>query len=200
MNLKKIDFFIPLIIVVAILVFLAMGYIGSFDYRFEDPLKPSVFIVIILACIVFGTTFLLTNRKVSVEKTKKIDILSEKLLVGLVIVALILQAANLVLMGGIPLFNSVLKSNATTNIWRIAYPLFLIMINVLLAKYYDKKYLILVALGALIFGLNGYRTSVLGILGSCFTSGPDMDLLLRLIIKLLSWLYSLLNIFFLYRL
>lgn len=135
MNLKKIDFFNPLIIVVAILVFLAMGYIGSFDYRFEDPLKPSVFIVIILACIVFGTTFLLTNRKVSVEKTKKIDILSEKLLVGLVIVALILQAANLVLMGGIPLFNSVLKSNATTNIWRIAYPLFLIMINVLLAKY-----------------------------------------------------------------
>lgn len=168
MNLKKIDFFNPLIIVVAILVFLAMGYIGSFDYRFEDPLKPSVFIVIILACILFGTTFLLTNRKVSVEKTKKIDILSEKLLVGLVIVALILQAANLVLMGGIPLFNSVLKSNATTNIWRIAYPLFLIMINVLLAKYYDKKYLILVALGALIFGLNGYRTSVLGILGSCF--------------------------------
>ena len=109
MNLKKIDFFNPLIIVVAILVFLAMGYIGSFDYRFEDPLKPSVFIVIILACIFFGTTFLLTNRKVSVEKTKKIDILSEKLLVGLVIVALILQAANLVLMGGIPLFNSVLK-------------------------------------------------------------------------------------------
>ena len=135
MNLKKIDFFNPLIIVVAILVFLAMGYIGSFDYRFEDPLKPSVFIVIILACIVFGTTFLLTNRKVSVEKTKKIDILSEKLLVGLVIVALILQAANLVLMGGIPLFNSVLKSNATTNIWRIAYPLFLIMINMMMNCY-----------------------------------------------------------------
>jgi oligosaccharide repeat unit polymerase len=42
------------------------------------------------------------------------------------------------------------------------------MINILLAKYYDKKYLLLVILGALIFGLNGYRTSVLGILGSSF--------------------------------
>ena len=69
------------------------------------------------------------------------DFLSEKLLIILVVIALILQALNIVLIGGIPLFDSVLKSNATTNIWRVAYPLFLIMMNVLLAKYYDRKYL-----------------------------------------------------------
>ncbi|MGN0176993.1 MAG: oligosaccharide repeat unit polymerase family protein [Methanobrevibacter sp.] len=168
MNLKKIDFFNPLIIVVAILVFLVMGYIGSFDYRFEDPLNMNVFLIIIFACILFSGGFLIIKNKIKVENTREINFISEKLLIILVLIALVLQTLNIVLIGGIPLFNSVLKSNATTNIWRVAYPLFLIMINILLAKYYNKKYLILVALGALIFGLNGYRTSVLGILGSSF--------------------------------
>lgn len=168
MNLEKIDFFQPIIVVVAILAFLLMGYIGSFNYRFEDPLDIEVILTIIFACIIFAIGALIVKYKINVEKTKEINFLSEKLLIILVIIALILQTLNLVLIGGIPLFNSVLKSNATTNIWRIAYPLFLIMINILLAKYYDRKYLALIFLGALIFGLNGYRTSVLGILGSSF--------------------------------
>ncbi|OEC96557.1 MULTISPECIES: oligosaccharide repeat unit polymerase family protein [Methanobrevibacter] len=168
MNIRKIDFFNPLIVVVAIVVFLLMGYAGSFDYRFEDPLNMNVFLTIIFACIVFATGFLVMENKIIVDKTKEINFISERLLIILVLIALILQTLNIILIGGIPLFNSVLKSNSTTNIWRIAYPLFLIMINLLLAKYYNKKYLILVALGALIFGLNGYRTSVLGILGSSF--------------------------------
>ena len=168
MNLKEIDFFNPMIIVVAILVFLAMGYIGSFNYRFEDPLKLEVILTILFSCFIFTIGVVLVKYKINISDVKEIDFLSEKLLVILVLIAIVLQGFNLVLIGGIPLFNSVLKSNATTNIWRIAYPLFLIMINILLAKYYDRKYLLLVALGALIFGLNGYRTSVLGILGSSF--------------------------------
>lgn len=168
MEIEKIDFFQPFIIVVAIIVFLVMGYIGSFNYRFEDPLKPEVILTILFSCLIFALGVFAVKYKVNVEKTKDLDFLSEKLLVALVIIALILQTLNMVLLGGIPLFNSVLKSNATTNIWRVAYPLFLITINLLLAKYYDKKYLLLVVLGALIFGLNGYRTSVLGILGSSF--------------------------------
>lgn len=168
MKLEKKDYFQPLIVVVAILAFLLMGYIGSFNYRFEDPLDLEVILTIVFACIVFAAGALIVKFKIRVDKTKEINFLSEKLLVILVMIALILQTLNLVLIGGIPLFNSVLKSNATTNIWRIAYPLFLIMINILLAKYYDRKYLSLVLLGALIFGLNGYRTSVLGILGSSF--------------------------------
>ena len=58
MNIKKIDFFNPLIVVVAIIIFLAMGYAGSFDYRFEDPLKMSVFLVVISASIIFAAGFL----------------------------------------------------------------------------------------------------------------------------------------------
>lgn len=168
MNLKETDLFQPLIVVVAILAFLAMGYIGSFNYRFEDPLDLEVILTILFACLAFMAGAAIVKFKVKVENVKETDFLSEKLLVICVLIALILQAVNLILIGGIPLLSSVLKSNATTNIWRVAYPLFLIMINVLLAKYYDRKYLLLVFLGAVIFGLNGYRTSVLGILASAF--------------------------------
>lgn len=168
MKLEKLDFFQPLIVVVAILAFLLMGYIGSFNYRFEDPLNSKVILTVIFACIVFSAGALFIKFKVSAENTREVSFLSEKLVLTLTIIALGLQTLNLVLIGGIPLLSSTLKANATTNIWRIAYPLFLIMINILLAKYYDKKYLLLVILGALIFGLNGYRTSVLGILGSSF--------------------------------
>ena len=145
-----------------------MGYIGSFNYHFEDPLNSQVILTVIFACIVFSAGALFIKFKVNAENTREVSFLSEKLVLTLTIIALGLQTLNLVLIGGIPLLSSTLKANATTNIWRIAYPLFLIMINILLAKYYDKKYLLLVILGALIFGLNGYRTSVLGILGSSF--------------------------------
>ena len=175
MNLKEIDFFNPYILIVAILAFLAMGYIGSFNYRFDDPLDMEVIALILFSCTIFAIGVIIVKYKVNVENTKEISFLSERLLLILVIIALILQTSNIILLGGIPLFNSELKAKATTNIWRIAYPLFLIMINILLAKYYDRKYLILVLLGALIFGLNGYRTSVLGILGSAFITLYYLD-------------------------
>ena len=167
MKSEKLDFFHPLIIVAAILVFLAMGYVGSFNYRFEDPLNTGVILTVIFASAVF-VLGLIFAKKIKIKNSVEFDFLSEKLLIILVMIALVLQCLNMVLLGGIPLFDSVLKSNATTNIWRIAYPLFLIIINILLAKYYKRKYLVLVLLGALVFGLNGYRTSVVGILGSSF--------------------------------
>lgn len=179
MDLKKIDFFQPLILVVAILAFLAMGYIGSFNYRFEDPLDFEVVLTILFACLMFIIGLAVVKFKINITEVKEIHFLSEKLIVILVIVSLVLQALNLVLIGGIPLFSSTLKSNATTNIWRVAYPLFLIMINILLAKHYDRKYLLLVLLGAIIFGLNGYRTSVLGILGSSFITLYYLDKISR---------------------
>ena len=175
---NKIDFFNPLIVVVGILAFLAMGYVGSFNYRFEDPLDAEVILTVIFACIVFAVGYLAVKYKANIE-TGETNYLSEKLLLTLAIIALILQSLNLVLLGGIPLFNSTLKANATTNIWRVAYPLFLITINLLLAKYYDRKYLILIIIGALIFGLNGYRTSVLGILGSSFITLYYLDKISR---------------------
>ena len=165
---RKIDFFQPYIVPVAILAFLVMGYIGSFNYRFEDPLNTQTILTIIYAAALFAIASIIVSKKFKIDSVNEINFLSEKILLIFIILALILQSLNMVLLGGIPLFDSVLKSNATTNLWRIAYPLFLILINILLAKYYDRKYLILVLLGALVFGLNGYRTSVVGILGSAF--------------------------------
>ena len=175
MNFKKFDFFSPYIVAFAIVVFLSMGYIGSFNYRFEYPLSLETIGVVLLGTLIFLAGAGIVKFKVTIDKKESCPIynrinnfFSEKILTILVLIAIILQSLNMILIGGIPLFNSVLKSNATTNIWRIAYPLFLIMINILIAKYYKKRYLILVLIGALIFGLNGYRTSVIGILVSVF--------------------------------
>lgn len=175
----KRDFFNPLIVVAAILVFLVMGYIESLNYRFENPLNIEVILTVIFSCAIFTAGVLLIKYKSKIKSTKEIKFLSERLLLGLSIIALILQAINMILLGGIPLFDSVLKSNATTNIWRVAYPLFLIALNLLLAKYYRKKYLTLIIAGTLIFGLNGYRTSVLGILGSSFITLYYLDKISR---------------------
>ena len=161
--MKTKNIFNPMIVVVASLIFLVMGYIGSFNYRFENPLSAEVILTVIFACAIFTIGVYLPHPKI---KTQDIDFLNEKTLLALATLALVLQAVNLVLLGGIPLFSSTLKSSATTNIWRVAYPLFLITLNLLIAKHYNRKYLAVIIAGALIFGLNGYRTSVLGILGS----------------------------------
>ena len=61
----KLDFFNPMILVVGILAFLAMGYIGSFNYRFEDPLKLEVILAVAFACIVFIVGYLISAKKVN---------------------------------------------------------------------------------------------------------------------------------------
>ena len=162
--IKKI--FNPLIIVFATIIFLIMGYVGSFNYRFENPVNNQVILTVIFSIVVFSIGYLITTK--FNLKNKNIVILNEKSILIITIIALILQCINLILLGGIPLLDSTLKSNATTNIWRVAYPLFLIFLNILLYKHYNRKYLLLIILGGFIFGLNGYRTSVLGILGSSF--------------------------------
>ena len=68
---NKIDYFNPMIVVVGILAFLAMGYIGSFNYRFEDPLKLEVILTIIFACIIFSVGVLLAKHKINIESMFK---------------------------------------------------------------------------------------------------------------------------------
>lgn len=168
MELKRVDFFSPWIVALVIILFLIMGYIGSFNYRFEDPLNSSVIAIVLYSVAIFLIASLIVKYKIKVEEIPMKQVLTEKIILTVVIVAILLQCLNLVLLGGIPLFNSVLKSNATTMLWRVSYLLFLPFMNLLLARNYKKRYLILVLIGALIYGLNGYRTSVLGVLGSSF--------------------------------
>ena len=74
---SKIDFFNPLIVVVGILAFLAMGYIGSFNYRFEDPLSWQVILTVIFACIVFTIGYAIVKYKVSIPEKREIDFIVE---------------------------------------------------------------------------------------------------------------------------
>ncbi len=92
----------------------------------------------------------------------------EKILLAIVILGIILQIINLVHLGGIPLFSSVLKSKAATKIWLISYILFLPGINLLLVKYNRKTHYILLIIGLLLFSLTGYRTTPIAILISTF--------------------------------
>ena len=170
MNFRKIDFFSPWIVAFCILIFLAMGYIGSFNYRFEYPLSIQTISTVIFAVVVFMVFSLIVRYKIKLTSAYKIksSFLSERLLLALTVIAIVLQCINLDLIGGIPLFDSVLKSNATTMLWRISYLIYLPAVNVLIAKNYRKRYLLLVIAGAIVYGLNGYRTSVIGVLGSSF--------------------------------
>lgn len=168
MEFKKIDLFSPWIVGAVIILFLIMGYIGSLNYRFEDPLDLSVILIVLYSVAIFIIGAIIVKKKVKVKEIELKQILSEKIVLTIVIIAIELQCLNLILLGGIPLFDSVLKSNATTMLWRVSYLLFLPSINILIARNYKKRYLILVLIGALVYGLNGYRTSVIGVLGSVF--------------------------------
>ncbi|MCC7552996.1 MAG: oligosaccharide repeat unit polymerase family protein [Methanobacteriaceae archaeon] len=176
-RIKNIDIFSPYIVVFAILVFLGMGYFGSFNYRFDSPLSIEAILIILYSVLIFiigvliiGKFFVFKKSNISqFNFTLSISkLLNEKLLVFLVLIALSLQIINLIYLGGIPLFNSILKANATTNLWRISYILFLPSINILIAKYYNKKYFLLILFALLLYTLNGYRTSIIAILISLF--------------------------------
>ena len=81
---RKIDFFHPYIIPIAILIFLVMGYIGSFNYRFEDPLNTQTILTIIFAALLFAIAAFITSKKFTIEKSKEINFLSEKIIVILI--------------------------------------------------------------------------------------------------------------------
>ncbi|WP_409200247.1 oligosaccharide repeat unit polymerase family protein [Methanobrevibacter sp. DSM 116169] len=168
-KIKNIDIFSPYIVTIAILIFLIMGYIGSFNYRFDAPLSNETILIILYSVLVFiiGVKVVDYFFKWKKESEFKINI-NEKILISLILIAFLLQIINLYYLGGIPLFNSVLKSNATTNFWRISYLLFLVSINLLIAKFYNRKYFLLILIGLILFTLNGYRTSIMGILISLF--------------------------------
>ncbi|KZX14133.1 oligosaccharide repeat unit polymerase family protein [Methanobrevibacter curvatus] len=178
-KIKQIDIFSPYILGIAILLFLIVGCIGTLDdYHFKSVLSLETIlligfsVLILILSIFFIKKTIVYNGNNNSNKFKNIlnKYLSEKLLIFLLAIAIILQIYNLFNLGGIPLFNSILKTNATTNFWRISYLLFLPAINILIAKYYKNEYLIIVLIGAILYGLNGYRTSIIGILLSVLIS------------------------------
>lgn len=189
MKLKDVDLFSPYIVVVVIGLYVALALVG-----FEKHLRnlqypdPATFGYMMLGTLFFLLGVLLPwfiyrysgylksffNKPETEHESdpawyyKLKFLINEKLLLGIVIFSLLLQGINLYLLGGIPLLSGYLKFKATTDLWRIAYPLFLPALNLLIAKYPRKIYYFLFLIGLVLFGLTGYRTTTLAIIISVF--------------------------------
>jgi oligosaccharide repeat unit polymerase len=187
-KLKNIDIFNPYIIVVVVLLFLAIGIPSLY---FSDLLKPPSntvywYIAIALIFFVLGIEFskflykLFKKRKMSKKsinryknnynslKDKNSYKIFEYLIITLIIAGIILQIANFIILGGIPLFSGTLKAVTATKLWLFSYIFFLIGINIALAKYNRKIYYVLFIIGLGLFILTGYRTTSIVIVLSVF--------------------------------
>ncbi|MEN6330018.1 MAG: oligosaccharide repeat unit polymerase family protein [Methanobacteriaceae archaeon] len=188
MRIRNIDLFSPYMVLVVIGLYVALALVGFEKHlrnlQFPDPAT--------FGYIIYGSLFFLVgvilpwfiyrysgHLKTFFHKPTTADgdpawysrlkfLVNERFLLGVVIFSLLLQGVNLYLLGGIPLLSGYLKFKATTDLWRIAYPLFLPALNLLIAKYPRKIYYLLFFIGLTLFGLSGYRTTTLAILISVF--------------------------------
>jgi oligosaccharide repeat unit polymerase len=126
---------------------------------------------------IYFSHYLLKNKEFSLNESILEKIFSERNVLLLVMAGIFLQVINLLYLGGIPLFSGYLKAHAATRIWLLSYLIFLPSINILMAKYNNKKYYLLFAIGLILFVFTGYRTTVMAIVISMFiTLYYTMDL------------------------
>ena len=169
MDYKKFDFFSPKIFVILVIIYLIFSQI-AFNFHLNeltgvDPYTIGV-IFLGIAFYIIGmllSNYFLKNKEIKINSEKTDNIFSERLVLSLVIIGIVLQIVNLIYLGGIPLFSGYLKARAATKIWLLSYLIFLPSINILLAKYDNKKYYLLFILGLLLFVSTGYRTTAMAI-------------------------------------
>lgn len=174
MNIKKVDIFNPLILVILVLVYLLFSFIG-FEFHLKELVgihNYTLFVVFLglMAYIIgfFISRYLLSRYDFEINESKLKSVTTEKVLLAVVILGILFQIINMIYLGGIPLFSGYLKAKAVTRIWLASYLLFLPSINLLLAKYDDKKYYLLFIIGLMLFVLTGYRTTAMAIVLSVF--------------------------------
>ena len=169
MDYKKYDIFSPMVFVLLVIIYLTFSGI-AFHYHLNKLIGVDLYTIgVIFLGILFYiigialSNYLLKNKEINAN-TEKIDkIFSERLVLSLVIIGILLQIANLIYLGGIPLFSGYLKARAATKIWLLSYLIFLPSINILIAKYDSRKYYLLFILGLLLFVSTGYRTTAMAI-------------------------------------
>lgn len=178
-KLSNIDFFSPYVIVLVITIYVALAAVG-YEYHIRNlqwaDTITYLYIIFGVALFIFGLSvpkLLNQYKKYSLSKDERVRsswyhklnfVFDERVLLSILIFAMFLQALNLYLLGGIPLLNGYLKFQATTDLWRIAYLIFLPALNLLLAKYPRKWYYLLFIVGLVLFAVNGYRTSTIAII------------------------------------
>ncbi|MCK9152400.1 oligosaccharide repeat unit polymerase family protein [Methanobacterium alcaliphilum] len=179
MNIRRIDIFSPLIIIFVILAFLALAVVGiEFRMRGLKPVLSLTYVYIFFGILSFIIGFFiakLIEKRISKNYDIKnnirsfFDVISdnnhftEKLMLIIVFLALLLQIVNLYFMNEIPLFSGLLKAKAFNSLTIISYIIFLPAINFLIAKFYRKRYFLIVFFGAILFAATGYRATTLAI-------------------------------------
>ncbi|BDZ70164.1 hypothetical protein GCM10025861_06810 [Methanobacterium petrolearium] len=188
MKFEKVDLFSPYIMVVIIALYVALAAIAYQEHlRNLQWISTTTFFYVLMGTLFFiAGVFIpkfIYNRN---EKLKSLFggnvsrensapwynklrlLLDERVLLAAAIIGILLQVVNLYLLGGIPILSGYLKFKATTDLWRIAYPVFLLAITILLAKYPRKWHYLLFIIGLAVFAINGYRTTTMAILISGF--------------------------------
>jgi len=185
--IKDIDLFSPYIVVAVIMLYVLLATVGyAYHIRNLQWASSTAFLYVTFGTIIFImgalipkliarysngvrsvlSTFNSGNNRIEDSNTwyscLKI-LLDERVLLFIVMFALFLQGLNLYLLGGIPLLSGYLKFKATTDLWRVSYIIFLPALNLLLAKYPRKWYIILFVVGLGLFTVNGYRTTTIAI-------------------------------------
>ena len=169
MDYKKYDIFSPMVFVLLVIIYLTFSEI-AFHYHLHKLVGVDLYTVgLIVLGIVFYiigillSNYFLKNKEISINSEKIDKIFCERLVLSLVIIGILLQIVNLIYLGGIPLFSGYLKARAATRIWLLSYLIFLPSINILIAKYDNRKYYLLFILGLLLFVSTGYRTTAMAI-------------------------------------
>jgi oligosaccharide repeat unit polymerase len=182
MKIKNVDLFTPLIIVIVILFYLLLATIGiQYHMRNLKPVATITYLYIFYGIFVFLAGYLAAKllekffiKKRNASKGIKtfFDYIEnsryfrEEFVLIFVISPLIIQLINLFFLGGIPLFSGVLKAKAFNLLTIISYIFFLISINILIAKFYKKRYFLLVFFGVILFAATGYRATTIAIIVS----------------------------------
>lgn len=169
MDYKELDIFSPMILVVLVFLYLIFAYIG-FEYHLKELIGVNIntigiiFLGLIFYILgVYVSKYILKDKTFSLKMSKVNKISSKRFILTLVYLGIILQIINMIYLGGIPLFSGYLKAHAATRIWLLSYLIFLPSINVLLAKYDDKKCYMLFIIGLILFICTGYRTTAMAI-------------------------------------
>lgn len=200
MNIKNIDLFNPLILVLLVLIYLLFSFIGfNFHLKELTGINNYTLLVVLMGLIAYVIGIFIINKsskRYKLELNNNLEfITSRNVLLGLVVLGIVFQIINMIYLGGIPLFSGYLKAKAVTRIWLLSYLLFLPSINLLLAKYEDKRYYVLFIIGLLLFVLTGYRTTAMAIVLSVFiTIYYTKDLPWKYIIIALASIFILLMI------
>ena len=145
MDYKKYDIFSPMVFVLLVIIYLIVSEI-AFNYHLNKLVGVDIYTIGVIflgiAFYIIGmvlSNYFLKNKEINVNSEKIDKIFSERIVLSLVIIGILLQVVNLIYLGGIPLFSGYLKARAATRIWLLSYLIFLPSINILIANMTTKN-------------------------------------------------------------